>query len=141
MKLTEIMRAEVVCTERFGFESVDGQVGIKQIVFEGTVSGSAFNGKILPSGVDTQTIHGEDKVLSARYLFDGVDCEGNPCQIYVENNCANFIDEKGRYFMGHPKMATNSKALSYLNKELCVTEGISRPGIGPIIIFYHMERD
>ena len=71
----------------------DGPVSVKgtekQIVmipFTGEASGPYFNGRVVGTGVDTQTIGKDGKAfLSARYMLEGDDAAGSSCRIFVEN--------------------------------------------------------
>ncbi len=79
--LTEI---RVICYEPV---TVTGKKGkIVMIPFGGEASGEYFNGKVIGTGVDTQKISSDGKlVLSARYMLEGTDAAGNACRIFVEN--------------------------------------------------------
>lgn len=85
------------------------------IPFGGTVSGPYFHGKVLSGGVDTQQftqVPGQqmpEGTLSARYMLEGEDCDGNACKIFIENN--------GRFGEDwtHPTILTDSPALAFLN--------------------------
>ena len=56
------------------------------------------------TGVDTQTIENGGITLSARYMMEGKDAEGNPCRIFVEN--------QGNGESGfHPMIVTDSALL------------------------------
>lgn len=76
-------------------------------------------------GVDTQIIgkNGGPHTLSARYMLQGTDNAGHSCKIYIENN--GNIDKtlKTALFRTSPKMITDSKALSFLNREALIGEG------------------
>ena len=54
--------------------------------------------------------------MCAKYMFEGVDAEGNACHLFVENN--GWMNEKNRndpYFSAFPQFLTESKVLgSYL---------------------------
>lgn len=86
--------------------------GIVMIPFSGTVKGDYFTGKVVGPGVDTQTICGEEVKLSARYMLEGTDCEGNACRVFVENN-GDFVNG---FF---PNIVTDSPVLQkFDNKKL-----------------------
>lgn len=74
--------------------------------FTGTVKGKYFNGKVIGTGVDTQYLSkDEHMLLSARYMLDGTDIDGNECRCFIENN--------GSFDTGFiPKIVTDSPALS-----------------------------
>ena len=59
---------------------------IVMIPFTGEASGPYFTGKVIGKGVDTQTIGKDGRArLSARYMMEGLDREGNTCRVYIEN--------------------------------------------------------
>lgn len=85
-------------------------VTIVQILFDGEGTGKYFNGKIMPGGVDTQTIQPDGSgQLSARYCLEGNDCSGKACKIYISNDAILGGEET------KPVIFTDSKALSWLN--------------------------
>ena len=56
------------------------------MLFEGTAGGSGFRGRILPGGVDTQRQNPDGTgTLSARYMLAGVDADGGPARVFIEN--------------------------------------------------------
>lgn len=74
--------------------------------FTGNAAGRYFNGKIIGTGVDTQYLS-KDKhmALSARYMLEGTDIDGNKCRCFIENN--------GSFDGGFvPKIVTDSPALA-----------------------------
>ena len=57
------------------------------LYFTGEVKGRYFNGKVLGTGVDTQySSKDKDMFLSARYMLEGKDIDGNECRCFIENN-------------------------------------------------------
>jgi len=96
------------------------------ISFAGHVTGQYFQGEVLEGGVDTQVIgkYGDRHTLSARYMLRGKDYTGEVCQIYIENNGNVHGKLKDALFRTYPKLITNSKALSFLNTEVFVGEGV-----------------
>lgn len=85
---------------------------IKMIWFTGYAKSKYFEGNILPGGVDLQSCkQGERVHLSARYVMEGKDAEGNECRIYVENN--GYTDENGE-IRTIPTVITDSKVLSWM---------------------------
>lgn len=74
--------------------------------FTGKVSGRYFNGKVIGTGVDTQySSKDEPMLLSARYMLEGKDIDGNECRCFIENN--------GSFENGFtPKIVTDSPSLS-----------------------------
>ena len=79
--LTEI---RVICREAI---SVRGQTrDIVMIPFDGEAEGPLFRGRVIGPGVDTQTVAKDGKaVLSARYMLEGTDADGERCRIFIEN--------------------------------------------------------
>lgn len=98
-------------------EEVKGKTGeAAMILFIGSVDCDAFKGKILPGGVDTQKeCGGENRSLSARYILEGVDYQGQSCRIFIENN--GVMNPKKGLEYTIPRILTDSDALSYLEKE------------------------
>lgn len=89
---------------------------INMISFDGTVEGQYFNGQVIGSGVDTQNCMKDGRaVLSARYMLEGIDADGQKCRIFVENN--------GTFEEGFtPSIVTDSILLSkYENVKLSAT--------------------
>ena len=79
---------------------------IVMIPFSGEAAGPKFRGTIADSAVDTQKIpKGGEAFLSARYLLQGRDSEGNNCQVFIENQ-----GSAGSGF--HPMIVTDSPALA-----------------------------
>ena len=74
--------------------SVKGSTGNASMIHFGASSDCAnFKGKIVSDCVDTRLkYNGQVETLSARYILSGTDANGNPCNIYVENNG---IDDNG----------------------------------------------
>lgn len=63
-----------------------GQIGVAMIPFAGDAEGPLFSGRIVGPGVDTQRIGPDGKPrLSARYMLEGTDAEGNACRVFIEN--------------------------------------------------------
>ena len=113
-----LLEITVACEEPV---SVKGQeTTIVMIPFTGTVDGSFFKGKTVGTGVDTQKIGTDGTfLLSARYMLEGTDAEGNACRIFVENQGneqAGFV----------PRIVTDSPLLKeWEKKDLYATlEGI-----------------
>jgi hypothetical protein len=106
------------------------------IPFSGTVKGELFNGRVLPGGVDTQIVNQNGvRHMSARYMLEGVDKNGEQCRIYIDNN-GWFPIEMTMPFKTIPTFFTDSKALaSYLHSNKFRTEGHPRPGGVTIKVF------
>lgn len=86
--------------------------GATMILFDGDCDCDNFKGKILPGGVDTQRIGKDGFVsLSARYIMEGIDRDGQPCRIFIENN--GEIQSDGR-IVTSPCILTDSDALKHL---------------------------
>ena len=105
-----------------------GQAGeVIMIPFSGTVQGEIFNGRVLPGGVDTQTVDQNGvRHMSARYMLEGTDKNGEPCRIYIDNN-GWFSGEMSMPFKTIPTLYTDSKTLApYLHSNKFRTEGHSR---------------
>ncbi len=102
---------------------------VVMIPFGGTVRGEIFNGRILPGGVDTQTVNPNGvRHMSARYMLEGVDNTGEHCRIYVENN-GWFSGDMVMPFKTIPTFFTDSKTLGpYLHSNKFRTEGYPRQG-------------
>ena len=84
MASSPLLEIRVACGEAL---TVKGQeMTIVMIPFTGVSSGPFFFGKTLGTGVDTQKIGRDGSfLLSARYMLEGEDCEGNACRIFIEN--------------------------------------------------------
>lgn len=103
----EILRLHINLTEIN--EVVSDDIIAKMLLFDGTCEGDYFNGSILNGGVDTQMIKKDGSgTLSARYMLKGMDCKGNPCQIFIENNAVLGESET------LPKIITDSKELKWM---------------------------
>lgn len=88
-----------------------GERAVNTVLFEGHCEGGLFEGEILPAACDVQKLNGAGGTLSARYILEGVDCAGECCRIFVENN-----GTVGQVFT-EPAVLTDSRALSWLNTE------------------------
>lgn len=93
---------------------VTGKTGCaRMIAFTGEAEGPYFHGKILPHGVDTQKVmEGKPLQLSARYMLEGVDANGTPCRLFIENNG----EETSEGLFTSPRIYTDSEALSWLEE-------------------------
>ena len=89
-------------------EVVSGDKTVRMLPFNGTCDGPFFKGTILSGGVDTQKGYADGEgTLSARYMIEGTDCEGNVCKLFIENN-AEFNKDTV------PNIITDSPALKWL---------------------------
>lgn len=109
---------------------------VVMIPFGGTVRGEIFNGRVLPGGVDTQTVDQNGvRHMSARYMLEGVGKNGEPCRIYIDNN-GWFTGEMTMPFKTIPTFFTNSKVLArYLHSNRFRAEGHPRQGGVTIKVF------
>lgn len=102
----EVLRVYVNLTG--WLEVASGDRVVRMLPFDGTVDGPFFKGTILQGGVDTQKVDPEGNgTLSARYMIDGEDCEGNACRMFIENNAPTNSTTT-------PTIITNSPALKWL---------------------------
>ena len=106
----ELLTIEVEIT---GADEVKGTHGEAVMLhFTGNCDCELFHGKVLPGGVDTQKeFEGEARTLSARYILEGIDAEGKPCKIFIENN-ATLNGREAEYTT--PRILTDSRALAFL---------------------------
>lgn len=114
--MKKVFEINVYLDEFLNVESDKNKVCM--ILFHGDCDCDFFKGKILNGGVDTQKFlpgetgtPKEKLLLSARYMLEGVDSDGNPAKIFVENN--GTCDENGK-FKTKPVFVTDSKKLSWL---------------------------
>lgn len=121
------------------FESELGHV--KLIPFKGTVDCESFKGIIEPCGVDTQvTNQSEVRHMSARYVLTGVDADGQPCHIYVENNAWFTDGDQPKPFHTVPTFITDSRRLApILHANQFIGEGMQDER-GLWIRFYAIDR-
>lgn len=117
-------------------EKVKGESGeVLLITFGGTSNCKNFKGIVLSGAVDTQIInYGVEHTLSARYILEGIDCEGQECRIFVENN-GTVLNHKVETTL--PKIITDSKALAFLETERLV--GTLTPSENGVIIHIYLE--
>ncbi len=127
----EILKLHINLTEIN--EVVSDEVTAKMLLFDGTCEGKYFNGDILHGGVDTQIIPNEGSgTLSARYILQGTDYEGNSCKIFIENNAVLGAPNT------NPQIITDSKALKWLEKT-ALTGRITNEDGELIIYIYTVE--
>lgn len=100
-----LLSIEVCCHEGIGVKGQDTEVVM--LPFSGRAFGAYFNGEIMGTGVDTQRydLKSGEGSLSARYMLQGTDRDGNSCRIFIENS---LHDERG----WHPLIVTDSKCLA-----------------------------
>ena len=126
--MNEILRIMVRLKETM---EVTGKTGCaRMIAFTGEAEGPYFQGKILPHGVDTQKVmKGKSLQLSARYMLEGVDANGTPCRLFIENNG----EETSDGLRTSPRIYTDSEALSWL-EETCLTGSVEGCGENQVLI-------
>ncbi len=114
---------------------------VVMIPFGGTVKGELFSGRVLPGGVDTQTVDRNGlRHMSARYMLEGMDKNGEKCRIYIDNN-GWFPDEMSMPFKTIPTFFTDSQALApYLHSHKFRAEGHPRQG-GVTIKVFEINRE
>ncbi|MCR8655915.1 DUF3237 family protein [Paenibacillus endoradicis] len=136
MNYEEVFTVHVNIMKTIELKNDDGD-SVVMISFSGDVSGRYFYGVVLDGGIDTQVIrnYGDRHTLSARYMLEGKDHTGEACRIYIENNGDLHKQRKDGSFRTFPMMVTNSKALSFLNHELFVGEGVQTESGVDIIIY------
>ncbi|MDE6642151.1 MAG: hypothetical protein K2K63_16695 [Acetatifactor sp.] len=103
-KMIKLFDVYVDITDTIG---VKGRLhDVYMLSFTGEARGSYFNGKIISTGVDTQySSKDRPMLLSARYMLEGKDIDGNECRCFIENN--------GSFDNGFiPKIVTDSPALA-----------------------------
>lgn len=124
IQLEEVFTVHVEIDQALQLNNEDGD-SVVMISFGGQVTGKYFKGTVLDGGVDTQVIgkFGDRHTLSARYMLEGTDYTGECCKIYIENNGNVNTAQKDIMFRTDPVIITNSKALSFLNKEVLIGEG------------------
>jgi len=118
----------------------DGR-NVTMIPFGGVAEGKYFNGRIMPGGVDTQVsgIGGGDRVLSAKYMLEGKDIEGNNCRIFIDNTGRFSQIPNTPMFRTNPIIITDSRALRFLQDDFLVSEGVSTD-IGVDIVIRRCRR-
>lgn len=136
MELEKVLGIHVRIEQTFELHNDDGD-SVVMISFTGKATGRWFQGDILEGGIDTQVIgrSGGRHTLSARYMLEGIDYEGNHCRIYIENNGNADKKWNDALFRTYPTIITNSKALSAWNNDLFVGEGVPTESGVDIIIY------
>jgi hypothetical protein len=108
------------------------------IPFTGTVRGELLSGRVLPGGVDAQTVNQNGvRHMCARYMLDCVDRDGEPCRVYIENN--GWFEAQSMPFKTIPTFLTDSKKLApYLHRNNFRGEGHFENG-GLVIKMFEIE--
>ena len=106
----EVLRIKVYLTDNIVTEG--GADRAVMLPFTGACDSPLFKGKILPGAADTQRIGPDGRgTLSARYTLEGVDDQGMPCRLFIDN--AAMLTNKG---IGptRPTIRTDSASLRWL---------------------------
>ena len=82
-------------------------LSVNLLYFHARAEGKFFNGETVTDGIDTQVFRSGNFTMSARYMLEGTDCEGQKCRVFIENNGTSLQDCK-------PVIYTDSKALAFL---------------------------
>lgn len=116
------------------FDTSNGHVTI--IPFAGEVTG-LITGSVRPGGVDVQVTDAAGvRHMCARYAIDGVDADGAPCHLYIENNAYFERDSNPSPFHATPTFMTDSETLApYFHRAHFRAEGHPAPGGVCIKIF------
>lgn len=102
---TEILNITVRIEET---HHIDGSgCSVTMITFSGFAEGPYFTGNIVPGAVDTQ-LKRNSMTISARYMLEGTDKDGQPCSIFIENNAG----AGDKYTV--PYIITDSRALGFI---------------------------
>ena len=106
----EILRIKVYLT---GHIVTEGHADTAVMLpFEGGCDCPLFKGKILPGAADTQRIRQDGTgTLSARYTLEGVDDQGKPCRLFIDNAANLGKDGIGTTY---PTIRTDSESLRWL---------------------------
>ena len=127
-----VLTVNVVLDEIIEVNGSQGKAAM--ILFHGDSDCANFKGRVLPGGVDTQKEPaGEKRILSARYVLEGVDKDGEQCRIFIENN--GVVEEPGADIKTTPVIYTDSKALKWLETAHLHGTVQGRPGGVLISIF------
>ncbi|WP_167958242.1 hypothetical protein [Anaerosporobacter faecicola] len=105
---------------------------ICMIPFTAKANGPYFQGNTIGACVDTQKIEKTGEcLLSARYMLEGIDHEGNPCHLFIENNARD---------LAHccPTIVTDSACLA--EWETTSLTGIGEPTKDGVIIRIYKTR-
>lgn len=106
----EILRLHIQLGETLALDSPSA--GVRMIPFTGHCNGDLFQGRVLPGGMDTQVFPSPRRgSLSARYMLEGRDGEGEKCKLYIDNRA---VMEPGKETITFPRIKTDSKALAWL---------------------------
>lgn len=106
----EVLRIKVYLTDNIATRgNADTAV---MLPFTGACDSTLFKGKILPGAADTQRIGPDGRgTLSARYTLEGVDDQGKPCRLFIDNAAILGKDGIGPT---RPTIRTDSASLRWL---------------------------
>jgi len=117
---------------------------INMISFGGDCHCDFFDGVILPGGVDTQKfLKNEDGTLkpgtlSARYILEGKDKQGNPAKIFIENN--GVVDKDGNVTTNPVVFTDNEGIKSVLSQKFIgKVKDLNAPEHNKILIEFYVE--
>lgn len=128
--MEKLLEIHVICHEAYSVKGGDRE--IVMIPFDGEAEGPAFTGKVIGTGVDTQTIVNGKAALSARYMLEGRDAAGNACRIFIEN--------QGSWESGfRPLLVTDSPVLREWEKASLTATVEGAPGGVTVRIFREAE--
>ena len=106
----EVLRIKVYLTDNIVTEG--GADRAVMLPFTGACDSPLFKGKILPGAADTQRIGPDGRgTLSARYTLEGVDDQGQPCRLFIDNAAILGKDGIGPT---RPTIRTDSASLRWL---------------------------
>ena len=106
----EVLRIKVYLTDNIGTKG-HAETAV-QLPFTGACDSPLFKGKILPGAADTQRIGPDGRgTLSARYTLEGVDDQGKPCRLFIDNAAILGKDGIGPT---RPTIRTDSASLRWL---------------------------
>ena len=123
-----LLTIDVVCADAVNVRG--GKTEVNMVPFTGRAYGKLFTGRMIGTGVDTQKTDLSTGVcsLSARYMLQGVDAEGAPCRIFIENSLR---DEAG----WHPMLVTDSPLLAPW-ESLPLTASVDSTDKGVVVRIY-----
>lgn len=100
-----LLTIDVLCKEPVSVKG--GDTEITMVPFTGKAHGECFNGETVGEGMDTQRLDRRTGkfTLSARYMLEGTDREGNRCRVFIDNSTRG---DGGL----HPAIVTDSPLLA-----------------------------
>lgn len=109
---------------------------VSMLPFTAKVESELFTGRTRPGAVDVQQENAAGiRNMCAKYMFEGVDKEGNACHLFVENNAwFNPAENPGSVLPAYPRFITDSPVLrEYLSQARFRAE--VRPASGGVEIW------